>query len=89
VVSNSGGPLESMTKFFFLGGGEPKATDQGTTSIANQGKSCLVGKLTADRIIGKDAIKSTLMQELETHKDNCVQGVGREHFFGGVQTCVG
>jgi len=36
--------------------------DQGLTTIVDHGKSCPVGKLLVDRVIGKDTIKSTLIQ---------------------------
>jgi hypothetical protein len=35
---------------------------KGLTTIDDGGKSCLVGKLLTDRIIGKDTIKSTLIR---------------------------
>ncbi len=39
-----------------------EASDQGLNNISDRGKSCLVGKLLADQIIGKDALKSTLIK---------------------------
>lgn len=37
-----------------------KVVDQCMIGIADRGRSCVVGKLIADRVIGKDAIKATL-----------------------------
>jgi hypothetical protein len=36
--------------------------DLGMTELGSRGKSCMVGKLISDRVIGKDAIKSTLIR---------------------------
>lgn len=41
---------------------EVEATNQALTSMSQGGRSSLVGKLNADRIIRKDAIKSTLVR---------------------------
>lgn len=39
-----------------------EAFDQGMQGTVDHGKNCLVGKLISDRVIGKDAIKSTLIR---------------------------
>jgi hypothetical protein len=39
-----------------------EASVQGPHHIVDRGKTCLVGKLLADRLVGKNAIRSTLIK---------------------------
>jgi hypothetical protein len=39
-----------------------EALHQGLSDVVERGRSCVVGKLFADRVIGKDALKTTLVK---------------------------
>jgi hypothetical protein len=57
--------LSKLWQNFSLSGEENlgvEAIDQGMQDVVVRGQSCLVGKLISDRIIGKDALKSTLIR---------------------------
>jgi hypothetical protein len=68
---------------FFLSakeGNELKITNQKLTSLSMRGKSCLVGKLIAKRIIGKESIRKTLIKGWRPSLFSLLQSLGRQPF---------
>jgi hypothetical protein len=66
---------------------ELEEMDQGTIGIANCGRSCLVGKLVADRIIRKDAIKSTLIRGWKPTGMTVFKVLGDNLFWWNLNMC--
>jgi hypothetical protein len=60
---------------------EVEATKQGLHYIAARGRSCLVGKLLADCLIGKDAIKATLIRGQKPTRTTILKNLGENLFL--------
>jgi hypothetical protein len=58
-----------------------EAIDNSVSDLVIRGRSCLVGKLMADRIIGKDAIKSTLIKGWKPSGMTCFKVLGDNLFL--------
>lgn len=60
---------------------EVEATEQGLHNIAARGRSCLVGKLLADRLIGKDGIKAILIRGWKPTGTTILKNLGENLFL--------
>jgi hypothetical protein len=58
-----------------------EVVEQGMHEIGSRGKACMVCKLFSDRLIGKDAIRSTLVRAWRPERNFSLQGFEGLHFF--------